>query len=313
MGESRESGEAPPRREEDGERREVQGWTVGTGPIGVLPDRKPGGEAVPSLKDRIRKLSSEHPPAIGGPGRGEAQARPSSLPQDAPDPDTAPTRTAQAAPPAQAGPQPLKLEATPVSPQEQQRIRALAAEARTAGKPAPSEDGPSPTPPTRIDAPSRPAQAPAPATSQAKSAPGEPPSMAPWLLILQPVLAGRGPLALKVTRPLVVGRADVEANIRPDVDLTGWGGSGQGVSRQHAILMPSPEGLWLIDLDSTNGTWVNGLYLQPGTKYRLRSGDQVEFGSLRTLVRVLANPAAPIGEETDSREATLVSRSKPRR
>ena len=83
-----------------------------------------------------------------------------------------------------------------------------------------------------------------------------------------------------------------------------------GVSRQHALLLPADEGLYLIDLDSTNGTWINGLYLQPGQKYPLRTGDVVEFGLLKMLVRVVG--AVPRGEE-GSGDATLVARAKPKR
>jgi pSer/pThr/pTyr-binding forkhead associated (FHA) protein len=43
--------------------------------------------------------------------------------------------------------------------------------------------------------------------------------------------------------------------------------------------------LQLSDLGSTNGTWINGAYLEPGQRYPLSSGDKVEVGLLRLIVR----------------------------
>jgi diguanylate cyclase (GGDEF)-like protein len=48
------------------------------------------------------------------------------------------------------------------------------------------------------------------------------------------------------------------------------------VSRRHARVVPEPEGHRIIDLGSTNGTWVNG---QPVTSRRLEPGDRIELGS----------------------------------
>jgi pSer/pThr/pTyr-binding forkhead associated (FHA) protein len=77
--------------------------------------------------------------------------------------------------------------------------------------------------------------------------------------------------------------------------------------------MPNAEGLWLVDLDSTNGTWINGLYLQPGMKYRLRNGDVIDFGSLRVLVRVIGAINYTASHEDNVGSSTLISRRKPPR
>ena len=47
------------------------------------------------------------------------------------------------------------------------------------------------------------------------------------------------------------------------------------VSQCHAVLLIEPEGVLLLDLDSTNGTFVNGLPAQPDTAVRLADGDVV--------------------------------------
>ena len=47
------------------------------------------------------------------------------------------------------------------------------------------------------------------------------------------------------------------------------------VSRQHARIVPDGAGHLVVDLDSTNGTWVNGLQVH---SHRLRSGDRIRMG-----------------------------------
>ena len=48
------------------------------------------------------------------------------------------------------------------------------------------------------------------------------------------------------------------------------------VSRRHARIAPDAEGHRIVDLGSTNGTWVNG---RPVTSRRLAPGDRIELGS----------------------------------
>jgi hypothetical protein len=131
----------------------------------------------------------------------------------------------------------------------------------------------------------------------------------PWRVIFQTLSADSKVVGVDVEAIAVVGRSDSTANIMPDLDLGPHAGKAFGVSRRHAILLPTGDGLCLIDLDSTNGTWINGVYLQPGQKYRLRSGDRVEFGRLRLAVRVVgAMLQGGTGEDE-----TAVTRPKPPR
>jgi FHA domain len=131
----------------------------------------------------------------------------------------------------------------------------------------------------------------------------------PWRVIFQTLSADSKVVGVDVEAIAVVGRSDSTANIMPDLDLESHDGKSLGVSRRHAILLPTGDGLCLIDLDSTNGTWINGVYLQPGQKYRLRSGDRVEFGRLRLAVRVVgAMLQGGTGEDE-----TAVTRPKPPR
>jgi pSer/pThr/pTyr-binding forkhead associated (FHA) protein len=95
-------------------------------------------------------------------------------------------------------------------------------------------------------------------------------------------------LGVEVKGLIVVGRHDPNGDIKADLDLSPYNAGTFGVSRQHVILIPTDEGPCIIDLNSTNGTWINGLYLEPGRRYRLRTNDKVELGSLKLLVRVMA-------------------------
>ena len=60
-------------------------------------------------------------------------------------------------------------------------------------------------------------------------------------------------------------------------------GEQAGVSRHHARMLYGPDGWMLEDLDSTNGTFLNGKQVMPGLRVRVHAGDVVRFGML-TLI-----------------------------
>jgi len=47
-------------------------------------------------------------------------------------------------------------------------------------------------------------------------------------------------------------------------------------SSHHARIESQRDGVWLLDLDSTNGTWVNGARMDG--RHKLRDGDLVRVG-----------------------------------
>jgi hypothetical protein len=89
-------------------------------------------------------------------------------------------------------------------------------------------------------------------------------------LRLLPIDAGMPPVSL-VSSPVRVGRAD-------DNDLVL---GNPEVSRHHARLELDGQDWRMIDLGSTNGTWVNGVRLNAAT---IAAGDEVAFGSIRYTV-----------------------------
>jgi pSer/pThr/pTyr-binding forkhead associated (FHA) protein len=88
----------------------------------------------------------------------------------------------------------------------------------------------------------------------------------------------------RVTIPLNgevrVGRADPQNRMFPELDLAPFDGAEKGVSRLHAIIRASADGVALVDLGSTNGTLLNMHRLPPKQPYPVKSGDEIRFGDL---------------------------------
>lgn len=81
----------------------------------------------------------------------------------------------------------------------------------------------------------------------------------------------------------VIGRRDPNGQM-PDVDLTDWNGAACGVSRQHAAIHISADGVSVEDLESLNETIRNGYRLLPHQRYPLEDGDELRLGSIALLV-----------------------------
>ena len=82
---------------------------------------------------------------------------------------------------------------------------------------------------------------------------------------------------------VLIGRVKPEVTPAPDVDLVPHGGDRMGVSRHHARMLQGSGGWVLEDLESTNGTFLNGEQVSPGQQVRVRPGDLIRFGTL-TLI-----------------------------
>jgi multimeric flavodoxin WrbA len=82
---------------------------------------------------------------------------------------------------------------------------------------------------------------------------------------------------------VLIGRVKPEVAPVPDVDLVPHGGDRTGVSRHHARMLHGSGGWVLEDLESTNGTFLNGEQVSPGQQVRVRTGDLIRFGTL-TLI-----------------------------
>ena len=82
----------------------------------------------------------------------------------------------------------------------------------------------------------------------------------------------------------VIGRRDPQRQTPPEVDLEDWNGAASGVSRQHAAIYVTPEGVFIEDLESLNETIVNNCRLLPRQRYPLADGEQIRLGSVTLWV-----------------------------
>lgn len=90
---------------------------------------------------------------------------------------------------------------------------------------------------------------------------------------------------------LFVGRRDRHtSDMQADIDLTPYGAQELGVSRTHAAVTVRSAGVSIIDLNSTNGTYLNGFALRPHQPYKLRHGDEITLGKLTLQVGFVMPP-----------------------
>ncbi len=88
------------------------------------------------------------------------------------------------------------------------------------------------------------------------------------------------PIHLETKEETLLGRTDSNSDAVPDVDFASFGAAEHGVSRRHAIIRRGEDTLTLIDLDSKNGTFLNGQRLVPRQPRVLRDGDEIRLGRL---------------------------------
>jgi pSer/pThr/pTyr-binding forkhead associated (FHA) protein len=80
---------------------------------------------------------------------------------------------------------------------------------------------------------------------------------------------------------LALGRFDPLTSVTPDVDLTFEDRASAGVSRRHCQISGWRGQYEIVDLGSSNGTWVNGLRLTLHEKQSLQIGDEIRLGACR--------------------------------
>lgn len=72
----------------------------------------------------------------------------------------------------------------------------------------------------------------------------------------------------------------------------------KGISRSQAILTRRKDGSWIIkDLDSKNGTKVNGIKLLPSKKYLINIGDEIYFGNVKCNLAAISFEESRNNEE----------------
>jgi hypothetical protein len=92
---------------------------------------------------------------------------------------------------------------------------------------------------------------------------------APWRLLLQIGGEYQTTVGMEVRDRIVLVRGDPVASFIQDAEN---------------------RALYVEDLDSTNGTRINGFSLEPRRRYRLRDGDELEFGHVQMILRFARSP-----------------------
>jgi pSer/pThr/pTyr-binding forkhead associated (FHA) protein len=106
-------------------------------------------------------------------------------------------------------------------------------------------------------------------------------------------------LGLDVCGEAVLGRGKAGPDF---VALTDYDAATLGVSRRHAMLRPTSTKLYVIDLGSTNGTWINGRSIGVNMPYSLTNGDLLKLGELEFVARIVNRPRGHTAALRDSEE-----------
>jgi hypothetical protein len=96
-------------------------------------------------------------------------------------------------------------------------------------------------------------------------------------------------LPLSDRNEFTLGRASEGQPIMPDIDLSPYHAYANGVSRLHAVVKRKSEQVMLMDLGSSNGTYLNGKRLPPNLEQIMRHGDVALLGKLK--IQILLKPA----------------------
>jgi hypothetical protein len=91
-------------------------------------------------------------------------------------------------------------------------------------------------------------------------------------------------LPLASRNEFTLGRLSEGQPIMPDIDLTPYQAYASGVSRLHAVVKRDMNRVMVMDLGSSNGTYLNGRRLNPHTEESLNHGDIVALGKLKIQV-----------------------------
>jgi pSer/pThr/pTyr-binding forkhead associated (FHA) protein len=81
-----------------------------------------------------------------------------------------------------------------------------------------------------------------------------------------------------------LGRSISGQAVIPDVDLNKYEAYDAGISRMHAEVRIAEDGVYVVDLESSNGTIVNGKRIPAQEPEPINHGDVLQLGRLRLQV-----------------------------
>jgi pSer/pThr/pTyr-binding forkhead associated (FHA) protein len=95
-------------------------------------------------------------------------------------------------------------------------------------------------------------------------------------------------LPLAERNEFTLGRGSDTQPIMPDIDLSPYRAYASGVSRLHAVIRRGISQIVLTDLESANGTFVNGKRIKPNEEQALAHGDVIALGKLKIQILLKA-------------------------
>lgn len=90
-------------------------------------------------------------------------------------------------------------------------------------------------------------------------------------------------LQFELTNTVVLGRRSESAE-QPDVDLAPYGAFPAGVSRRHIRLTRMRGQVYLEDMGTRNGTFLNDEAIMADQPYALKNGEMIRLGHLKIWV-----------------------------
>lgn len=85
------------------------------------------------------------------------------------------------------------------------------------------------------------------------------------------------PIVILLTSEIVFGRA-ASNDSSPRFDLALYGAQDFGVSRKHIIFKRTDKGVFVEDMGSANGSYLNETRVDPYTPVKIESGDRLRLG-----------------------------------
>jgi pSer/pThr/pTyr-binding forkhead associated (FHA) protein/CheY-like chemotaxis protein len=111
------------------------------------------------------------------------------------------------------------------------------------------------------------------------------------------------PVRYNFDEQIIVGRSSSTDSFVPDVDLSAFDAASKGVSRQHLQIFSERDQIYLVDLDSPNGSFLNGERMAPNQAYVLVNGDEIHLGNLPMQIHIIRTPFMVPTDELDSESA----------
>lgn len=87
--------------------------------------------------------------------------------------------------------------------------------------------------------------------------------------------------------------------------------SNTDVSRLHAQIVSTPNGYFVSDMGSTNGTFLNGSLIKPKQMFQLKSNDQVNLGRVSLLFQIVSDSLPSLNGSTQRMTAQNSAKAIP--